>query len=120
MQKSIGSALRRLCISYHKFTAFDYLHVLQPNQHVKNSKPLSKSEKEIIFPVDIYGEFAKKYYEIFDEDSIDIPNEQKFDARYIFADTVETLYKDSCCHLNNMGMVLFGSEIAERFTPFFE
>ena len=35
---------------------FIYLHVLQPNQHVYNSKQLSEKEEEIIYPVDIYME----------------------------------------------------------------
>ena len=33
------------------------------------------------------------------------------DLRFIFKDNNETLYQDSCCHLNDRGMVLISEKI---------
>ncbi|MCF8057550.1 MAG: hypothetical protein K9K37_13055 [Desulfocapsa sp.] len=92
-----------------------YLHVLQPNQYVEGSKPLSVEEKEIAFdPEDTRGNIVKEGY----SNLITMGKKLKstgvpfYDLTMIFKDYEETLYVDSCCHFGETGNLLLGREIA--------
>lgn len=37
-----------------------------------------------------------------------------YDLRRVYATTEETVYVDSCCHLNELGLRLLGEAIADR------
>ncbi len=92
-----------------------YLHVLQPNQYVAGSKPLSAKEQEIaIDPESVWGKTAKEGY----SNLITMGNKLKstgvpfYDLSMIFKDYKKTLYLDSCCHFGLEGNLLMGREIA--------
>tara|TARA_A100001037_G_scaffold306535_1_gene352440 strand:- start:3617 stop:4801 length:1185 start_codon:yes stop_codon:yes gene_type:complete len=95
---------------------FKYIHVLQPNQYFKDSKLLTKKEKEIS-NFTKYSNPISKYYEKFNIDEVQA--KYKFDSRYIFKSNNENLYRDYCCHLNNRGMYLLSHNIIEKFEEVF-
>ncbi len=92
-----------------------YLHVLQPNQYVEGSKPLSAEEKVIaIDPESVWGRVAKENY----AELTAMGNELRstgvafYDLSMIFKEHQGTLYVDSCCHFGAEGNLLMGRAIA--------
>ena len=98
----------------------DYYHFLQPNQYVPDSKPLSPEEREIAYaPDELYGSFALRGYPLLQEFRRDLQRQgiNYFDLTGIFADHPETLYKDTCCHLNEPGNELLAAEMVRLMAP---
>jgi hypothetical protein len=95
----------------------DYIHVLQPNQYYKNSKIFSAEEKLDAFGVPLYGEPIEKYYELLSGE--DILAENFKDQRFLFSNVSETLYRDSCCHLNVKGTRLIAADMVVGFSDVF-
>ncbi|RKZ41639.1 MAG: hypothetical protein DRQ49_04405 [Gammaproteobacteria bacterium] len=93
-----------------------YIHVLQPNQYVEGSKPLSDKEKKMAFDPNLgWGIAAREGYthliskgEQLSKDGIPF-----YDLSMIFKDSTEDLYTDICCHFNTNGNVIMGKNIAE-------
>ena len=77
---------------------------LQPNQYVKGSKPFSDEEKRIAFdPALMESQYEMMLFlkeGVHDLHSLKIPI---FDLTTIFGETNETVYKDACCHVNDLG-----------------
>lgn len=85
---------------------FAYVHVLQPNQYVPGSKPLSESEKRIaLSPTPGMAETTSQGYERLAQRIADIERAgiAFFDATMIFQNVVEDVYFDTCCHFNKLG-----------------
>lgn len=95
-----------------------YLHVIQPNQYVAGSKPLSEEERDIaLAPADDpYRQAIEAHYAALQPDLLRAGT--AVDLRQVFADQPETLYRDRCCHLNDRGMELLAQAIvaAQRRT----
>ena len=91
---------------------FDYIHVLQPNQYLKNSKILTDYEKSIS-NFKKYKYPIENYYNNFNLNNINLS--YKLDARKIFQYNQDNLYRDYCCHLNNKGMYLLSLKIVNSF-----
>lgn len=93
-----------------------YLHVLQPNQYLPDSKPFSDEEREAFIRTDsTYGAVAADgYAALFDaaprivEAGVDY-----HDLTRLFAEDGRTLYEDDCCHFNETGRRLLAARIAE-------
>jgi hypothetical protein len=77
---------------------------LQPNQYVKDSKPFSEKEKQIAIHPSLIEETNARMVLLRETAQAlrrsDVPI---FDLTSIFADTHETVYRDDCCHLNDLG-----------------
>ncbi len=77
---------------------------LQPNQYLKNSKPLSEEEKRIAINESLVAPFhmgmvqLKTHLAEMQHTKLPI-----FDLTDIFSSTTQTVYQDSCCHLNDLG-----------------
>ncbi|MDG2122283.1 MAG: hypothetical protein P8J87_01205 [Verrucomicrobiales bacterium] len=93
----------------------DYFHFLQPNQYFAGSKPLTDFEKEEAFdssnkyrkPVeDVYPYFITAGHEL------EHKNVYHKDLSMVFEANSETLYADTCCHLNEKGYEIIAKEIA--------
>ena len=97
-------------------TTTPYIHVLQPNQHLVGSKKLSKDDEREKFAY--YGNAIQAYYGNLDISKI--MNENFTDLRYLFETTEETLYRDSCCHLNNQGIKLVSNSMIEKNKALFD
>jgi len=100
--------------------AADYYHFLQPNQYVPDSKPLSPWERANAYEPDgLIGTSTAKGYPLLTRFNQDLQNQgvNYFDLTGIFADHSETLYLDSCCHLNDRGNELLAAEMVRRLEP---
>ena len=77
---------------------------LQPNQYLKNSKPFSEQEKLTavdsahIESTNMRMVLLKTAVQDLRRTGVPI-----FDLTGIFSDTKDTIYKDTCCHINNLG-----------------
>ncbi len=93
-----------------------YLHVLQPNQYVPNSKPMGDEEREIAMKAQKrYGMIIEKGYpkllaagEVLRQEGIAFE-----DATMIFSDVEAPLYRDSCCHFHRPGSAILAEKVAE-------
>ena len=98
----------------------DYYHFLQPNQYAPAAKPLSPWERANAYEPDgRTGTSIAKGYPLLTGFSQDLQRQgvNYFDLTGIFADHSETLYLDSCCHLNDRGNELLAVEMVRRLEP---
>ena len=86
-----------------KLYGFEYYHFIQPNQYLKNSKPLS--EEELV----IFGKggspLIEKWYPALKSkvEKLKRSGVNIYDATMIFEGEPRTLYTDTCCHFNSLG-----------------
>ena len=102
--------MRNLCVANNTH----YIHFLQPNQYLDNSKTLS--DWEIEFAYDSEHEFHQVVMEMYPimraESDWFAEHDVKFhDLTQIFKETTESTYRDWCCHLNNDGNLLISDAI---------
>lgn len=95
-----------------------YIHVLQPNQYVKNSKIYSDKELKLCLNSKIYGDPIKNYYQLLNSKNLKTKN--FIDERMLFKDISQTIYMDDCCHMNNRGMDLLSRDIIHKKHLLFE
>ena len=84
----------------------DYFHFLQPNQYVKDSKPMSEEErKKAWLDGHAYKDGVERGYPYLIEAGKKLSEEGVafHDLTMMFADNRDILYRDSCCHLNEKG-----------------
>ncbi len=100
-----------------------YVHALQPNQYVAESKPLSAQEVEFAVRPDSeyvpavangYPELREQGRRLRDE------GENFLDLTEIFAGVSETIYVDDCCHMNERGNSILAERLAEEITAALE
>ena len=105
--------LERLCHA----NGIRYLHVLQPNQYVEGSKPMSKTERKVAFEpkhkyrsgvIDGYPRLQAAGRQLTDA-GVDF-----LDLTMVFARTPEAIYIDDCCHYNQLGNRMLADAIADR------
>ena len=93
----------------------EYYHYLQPNQHVKGSKPMSEKEKTVAFSNrSLYGKAATEGYPYLIESGQKLKRDKVpyYDLTMLFAQIDKELYIDNCCHFNALGYTLIAREIA--------
>ena len=94
-----------------------YIHALQLNQYLLNSKIFTEKEKKLLnYPK--YGNIISKYYDQLNLENLKAKN--LIDLRYLFKNNTKDLYRDYCCHLNNLGMHLISLEIIKNFEKEFQ
>ena len=101
-------------------TGADYYHFLQPNQYVPDSKPLSPEERKSAYdPLRSDKRSVEKGYPLLRAFNRDLQKQgiNYFDLTGIFAANAETLYRDTCCHLNARGNELLAAAMVERMAP---
>lgn len=94
-----------------------YLHLLQPNQYLPDSKPLNAAEKKIAIAeghefqkqVEIIYPRMREQADWFNDHGVNFS-----DFTQIFFDVEETAYSDWCCHINELGNSLVAEAMAER------
>lgn len=114
-----------------------YLHFLQPNQYVPNSKHFTDQERKYalagtnaadennIHQVNavLFNDAVTRGYPLLQDRGKKLQQQQIrfFDLTLIYQDTRATIYKDSCCHVNDEGNEMLISTIAEairrEYTP---
>jgi hypothetical protein len=103
--------LHRLC----QANGICYVHVLQPNQYLEGSKPLSPEEQEKYFaPEEDPSVAVAKAYPLMRSDggSLAAQGLAFHDATLLFAGIRETLYSDYFCHYNQRGNDLLAEAVA--------
>ena len=92
-----------------------FFHFVQPNQYDRGSKPLSDEELRDRVTNDWsdlvttqYGELRRMVTRLRAE------GVRSHDLTGLFAHTDETVYSDSCCHLNEHGLSMLGAAMADR------
>lgn len=105
-------AIAKLATAY----GFDYIHVIQPNQYLPGAKPLSEEERTRFLTHRGYGRVIQAYYRRLDAKSISTAEAPVtvVDLRDLFQDRPETLYRDACCHMSNLGMALVSRAIVNQ------
>ena len=92
-----------------------YLHLLQPNQYVADSKPLSAEELAggVVDPDSFYAPSAIAGYRLLIAAGRQLPGEGLafVDLTQLFASVAETVYADNCCHLTPSGYALVGDAL---------
>jgi hypothetical protein len=91
-----------------------YVHALQPNQHLDGSKPLTLAEEDLVVaaPEGLRREVQRAYPLLQQGGGIlQAEGEHFFDLTGMFAEWSETLYEDSCCHLNRLGRLLLAETL---------
>lgn len=95
-----------------------YLHVLQPNQYVSGSKPLSDYEKEFCFAEhQPLAEVAEKVFPAMVQEgaALKASGVPFSDQTMVFSEIRETLYVDPWCHFNQRGNDLLAEKIYQEF-----
>lgn len=95
-----------------------YLHVLQPNQYVSDSKPLSDYEKEFCFAEhQPLAEVAEKVFPAMVQEGgvLKARGVAFSDQTMVFSEVRETLYVDPWCHFNQQGNELLAGQICQEF-----
>ena len=115
--QEIAAVWSRSSISMHQLSitnGADYLHFLQPNQYVPGSKPLSDEELANGVTSDPrFKKGVKRGYPELSERRLELEKSgvNAIDATLVFADVVDSLYTDRCCHFNHAARQLFADYI---------
>lgn len=89
-----------------KANNFLYLHFLQPNQYVLNSKNLTAEEKNLAWKEDHpYKKPVELFYPILISEGITLKKQGVLftDLTNIFVKIKDSIYIDNCCHYNKIG-----------------
>ena len=103
--------IRAICREYNLM----YIHVLQPNQYVDGSKPLSEREKECAYEMDnLWAQAAHEGYPylIAAGKELQAQGVAFYDMTPIFEGVTDDLYIDICCHFNEKGNQILAKAIA--------
>lgn len=94
-----------------------YLHFLQPNQYLPDSKPLTNWEQRNAFAIGSnYQEAVEQGYPLLQQFGRELQRDgiRFHDLTSIFRDHPEGLYVDWCCHLNREGYDIVTRQIARE------
>ncbi len=100
-----------------------YLHVLQPNQYLAGSKPLSTDERVNAYDPSIHHRtIVEQGYPMMIEAGATLRDQgvDFHDLTGLFREQAATRYVDHCCHLNRRGNVEIARAIAERIVDALE
>jgi len=124
MNQVVNNWFESSVMMYHLLSMrqIPYFHVIQPNQHYPTQRVFSVEEQRIIQDSP-YRQAAEKGYllliskgEQMQKDGINLLNAAK-----ILDQTSETVYRDSCCHYNQLGQDILTDYVAqsiiETFNP---
>jgi hypothetical protein len=92
-----------------------YFHFLQPNQYLPGSKPMDDEEKRTAIMADHpYRIGVETGYPILQRlgETLRRKGVRFHDLTRLFADRPEHVYRDSCCHLNQLGNEVMAEAIA--------
>jgi len=94
-----------------------YLHVLQPNQYVPNSKPMGAAERRVCYSEEEGSAvFVRSMFPRLQElgRALEAEGVEFSDQTMVFATVEKPLYVDCWCHFNAEGHRLLGSAVADR------
>ena len=93
-----------------------YVHFLQPNQYVPDSKPMGSAEKQTAIKSDLcWGQAVRDTYSLLLTQGVKLhaAGVDFHDMTRLFANVSDPIYADSCCHYNQKGNDLLATAAAE-------
>lgn len=111
--KSCSLQMDRIC----RANGIEYHHVLQPNQYVEKSKPISPKERSVaILPNSPYGTAARFGYPFLIRKGAELHKAgvHFHDLTLLFQQMEQPIYIDDCCHYNPEGNRAVANEITKR------
>ena len=94
-----------------------YLHIIQPNQYLKNSKNFSEKENREFLTDSVFKNIIERHYSKLNLNMLLTDN--KLDQRFLFKNEERTVYLDNCCHFNKLGITTIIDDLIDNFTPVF-
>ncbi len=109
--KNASIQMARLCAA----NGIAYYQFIQPNQYFPATKTFSEEEQRTALAKGGYQPPAEKGYPLLVAAGEELREQgvPVFDLTTIFRDEPRTIYRDSCCHLNELGNDLLARRIAE-------
>lgn len=104
----------------------EYIHLLQPNQYILDSKPMGDAEKKTALVLDANPSFFNVnvppgYAALLKKASwLDEQKVHFFDLHMVFKSSSKPLYVDSCCHISAQGNEIIAAKAARLITPIIE
>lgn len=102
-----------------KVKGFDYYHFLQPNQYVKGSKQLTEEEYRVAYQ----DSFAYKTAVEIGYSMLQLKGEELLhngisftDLTPLFKNEKQSVYRDKCCHFNELGYKQIAKSIGEAIS----
>jgi len=97
-----------------------YFHVIQPNQHYPTERIFPSAEKQMI-QESPYHQDARKSYPVLISKAEQMQKYgiNLFNAVKILDETSETVYRDSCCHYNQLGQDILTDYVAQSIIKTF-
>jgi hypothetical protein len=109
--KESSFEMQALCDAY----GIRFYHLLQPNQHVPGSKPLTAEERALARMIGSpWAQHVQKSYPLLQEAGRELraAGVRFHDLTRIFSGVEEPIYVDDCCHLNSRGNALMARAIS--------
>ena len=105
-----------------KVNGFYYFHFLQPNQYDKGSKILTNEEKQQAYLPETSEEALCVIY-AYPSFKARVPAMQEqginaYDMTGIYKKVPETLYVDTCCHVNKHGSEIMAVAVGDKITQY--
>ena len=91
-----------------------YVHLLQPNQYLEGSKPLSDKERRSFYkPSSPYGSTAREGLPMLRArgERLRAAGVRFHDLTQLFANERRTVYSDECCHFDPLGRQLLAARV---------
>lgn len=126
MFQQLANVWKICSLQMHKLCAANgivYVHFLQPNQYVPDSKIMKEEELKRAFREDHpYRKGVVQGYPLLIQAGKALQDEgvNFRDLTMLFADRAELLYSDDCCHLNQQGYSMIGTAIGETLVEHFK
>lgn len=120
LEPEVAAMWQRCSLQMHNLCMANdtlYLHVLQPNQYVPDSKPLSEKELEYCFaPDEDSAHFVPRMFPLLQQlgRELETKGVEFSDQTKVFSGVKETLYVDPWCHFNQEGHRRLGDAVADR------
>jgi hypothetical protein len=109
--KESSLEMRALCDAY----GIRFYHLLQPNQHVPGSKPLTAEERVLATTIGSpWARHVQESYPLLQEAGRELraAGVRFHDLTQIFSGVEESVYVDDCCHLGPRGNALMAQAIS--------
>lgn len=96
---------------------FHYVHILQPNQYLPNSKPMEGEERKLMLQDNQeYGRAIAKGYPMLIKQGAALAQQDVafHDLTQLFAQISDPIYADRFCHYNEAGNILLARAVAKQ------
>lgn len=92
-----------------------FFHFVQPNQYLRDSKPLSDEERALRISNTAWFDLVTPQYRALEERTraLRADGVESYFFGHLFDAMPETIYSDDCCHLNDRGIAVLGRAMGD-------